>query len=313
MKTLPLILLSAFCLWADDAEELRQAAHSPYDLQHFIQSHADFDRNVLAKELGIEISILCEPLSACSPESFRIGTTRPEDLVLRINDHRDGALFLRYREIGRFQNQWTFRGHYEPNVKYFKPEHRVITVEGKSFLTISEQGGSGTGLSVAWVSVFDPRLPGFTKVLSFIDNGHWSGSAVRPGREVHGFLASLQTRPRDAIRIHYTASFFADPGVELGHLQADAVYTRIGSGEFHFDAKASSAAADEILSVYKQIDGEDDNPKNYDRDFLHYNFANLRQIAAGPRSAAKKWLTQYLTRCPNTQEKQQLQQLLTAR
>ena len=317
MKALCIValLLCAARLAADDSDELRKAAQSPYQIERFVRTHANFDWGVLWKALGIveeePFFEECEEPSSCSSETVWV---RDGQVIERLNDSSyNSTVFLRFQEIGELSNEWRFLGYFRPAVKYFRPEHKLMTIDHRTFLLVSEQGSAGTGISVAWQNVFDLGRPTFKPVLRFVEDGWWNGWFGLPGHEVHGFLASIERGSRDTIKIHYTVRHFEKKAGDLGHCQADAVFTRTGSGNFRFAPELSSAPLTEIKSVYVLIDPADDNPYNYDSDFVHYNFQNLKRIATGPANPARTWLKRYVASHGGSAERRELQRLLAAR
>jgi hypothetical protein len=320
-RSLVLAVLAAISLSSPvssraDDDDLAKAARSPFQLERFLRTHTGFDWKVLWKALDIsdknETPFLgtCEEPGDCTAE---MAWSDGSGTILRLNHTRsDFSVFLRFHREGQLnplQDNWKFLGYYQPNVKYFRPVHRVLSVEGLRLLSITEQGGAGSGLSVELNNLFDLSRPGFTPVLSFVEHGHFSDLTSIPGREVSGFLASVEPGRPDVIKIHYIARHFAYD-VPLGRTQADAVYTRTGRGKFRFDPKQSSTSEKEIDALYVRVDGLEDVAR-YSADFLRCNFANLKQIASGPPTPARRWLKGFLKWFPDTAQSHELQQLLS--
>ncbi len=123
------------------------------------------------------------------------------------------------------------------------------------------------------------------------------------------FCSRVKVRA-EKIRIRYSVSYYTydcavDVKLRLGTAFADAVYTRSGGADFNFDPSLSSASREEIDAIYWGFD------PNLSKDrFLHYDFANLKPIAAGPASLRKRWLKGFLGECPDTTEKRQLAEAL---
>jgi hypothetical protein len=95
----------------------------------------------------------------CSSEVITI--TEPPQVILLL-EHRESSfqVFLRYENVG--SSQWRVSGAYAPNVKYFRPEHRILRFGAKPFLVITEQGISGSG-----VSSKDPSVPTLMRQFSW--------------------------------------------------------------------------------------------------------------------------------------------------
>lgn len=171
---------------------------------------------------------------------------------------------------------------------------------------ISEQGYAGTGLSTKTQNVFDISRPQFLPVLSYLEEGYEAPYPDGITRDVHGFLANFEKGRRDVIKIHYSVRFSTtQAGHDLGRKQADAVYARTGTGDFHFQSRLSSATRKEIEKIYEGYDQDGMT----DDEFIHYNFANLKRIASGPRTAATTWLKGYLQRQGKSTERDELLKL----
>jgi hypothetical protein len=300
-----------------DDEELGKAAQSPFLIARYVQTHGRIEWKPLWKALGIGTDggnphlPVCEGPGQCTAESIPFGVPESFQIILRLNHEiSDFAVFLRFQQAGPLgQDKWKFTGYYQPNVKYFRPEHKLLSFGGKPFLLLTEQGISGTGVYAKWESIFDLSGMKFEPVFSYVEEGHALGCYLPADRTVHGFLASFESGPRDILRIHYLVEYTnecaGDPPIRLGRTEANTVYARSRVGKFRFDPKLSSAPEKEIQRVYQDFDSSMTK-----QEFLHYNFENLKRIASGPKGRTKTWLSRFLNRCKETPEKQELERLL---
>ncbi len=302
-------------LFADDNDDLAKAARSPYQIARFVQSHTDFDWEEMWKALGVARKDdkpclhSCDEGDRCTAETLWYNNEL--DTVLRLNNETwHSHVFLRFHRADPDRDEWRFLGYFQPDGMSFEPEHKVLRIEGQNLLFITELGDAGSDVAVVWKNLFDLNAPGFKPALRFVEAGFFSGPTWLPGREVHGFLASVEPGRPDVIKIHYMARHHAFD-VELGRTQADAVYTRLGGGKFRFDPKLSSASKEEIEAMYMRVDALGDEGR-YVADFLRYDFPNLKQIAGGPPTSARRWLKGYMKYFPDTPQRRELQQLLTA-
>ncbi|MBI4465066.1 MAG: hypothetical protein HY647_10210 [Acidobacteria bacterium] len=301
---------------ADTADELARAAQSPFDIQRFVETHSKFEWEPLWKALNIEAWLPACSLNwakhSCSSELITI-LNPPQILLLLHNDFSDFEVYLRFiTEMQPSESaQWHFVGYYQPNVKYFRPEHRIVLFAGKPYLAVTGQAASGSGLSTEYEDWMDMTLSDFQPVFSYISKGHLSAfpSRRRFSREVWGSASALKEDPFESITVSYHIDFSieADNGAMLrvGSREDTAIFTRTGSDKFMLDEKLSTATTEQVIELYEDLDSRISN-----EDFLRYIFPSLTRIALGPDTDERAWLEQFLTQCPDTTEKRQLIEML---
>ncbi len=301
---------------ADTDSALRAAARSPYAIKRFVDTHDQFKWNELWAALQIGDGVFapsCDHPNDCSAQLIVVPGDANRQTILRLNwDGNFRAVFLRFHASAiprATQPVWRCAGSFEPNVKYFRPEHHLISLGGKPFLLVSEQAFSGSGLTVKAISGFDLSRQRFEAAFRYVGEG----SVEFPcyvNREVRGYPYSFEQGSTEKLRIRYRVQYHTDEceddkdiRIELGSTSTDAVYVRTGDGDFNIDP--SSANAKEIDAVYWSWD-----PSLSDDDFLHYNFDNLNRIATGPPNRRKRWLARFLAGCADTPEKRRLLQAM---
>jgi len=294
---------------------LRGAARSPYAIKRFVDTHDQFKWDDLWAALHVGDDVFAQPCdhpSDCSAELIVVPGSANRQVILRLNWAGNfWAVFLRfYASPGPpgAQTAWRCAGSFEPDVKYFRPEHHLISLGGKPFLLVSEQAWSGSGLSVKMISGFDLSRHRFEADFKYVAEGHVE-FPCHVNREVWGYPYSFEQGSTETLRIRYRVRYYTDTcedpdtRIELGSASTDAVYTRTGYGDFKIDP--SSANGKEIEAVYWSWD-----PSLSDEDFLRYNFDNLDRIATGPRDRSRRWLGRFLAGCADTPEKKRLAQAL---
>jgi len=310
-----LLLMVCLAARADVAEDLVAAARSPYELARFVESHTDFDWAPLWKALGIEDAdvflLVCEDtgngIVPCSAELITV--VEPFQLILILRESHGFQVFLRYLRADA--NGWHFAGAYAPRMKYFEPEHRLVRLRTKPFLTVTSQGFTGTGVSSKIENWIDLTGQNFKPVLQFTSEGHYSPSNGI-GRTVSGQLVSFEQDPVEAIRVARSIEFEAyedgDEGTLIGGCSDEAVYTRGSRGDFELDPELSSVSAEDIETFYENLLSD-----YTDADFLEFNFEGLKEVATGDDDKAREWLSNFLTCCRDTDEAKELKALLEAR
>jgi len=319
-KPASLVLLLIACSPAarpqDTDSALGAAARSPYAIKRFVDTHDQVQWDALWAALHIGDDVFAQPCDSqrdCSAELIVVQGSVNRQIILRLNwGGNFRAVFLRFHANASpraTQTVWRCEGSFEPNVKYFRPEHHLISLGGKPFLLVSEQAWSGSGLSVKTISGFDLSRRRFEAAFKYVAEGHVDFPCA-VSREVRGYPYSFEQGPTEKLRIRYRVQYYIDEcgaaqgtRIELGSASTDAVYARTGNDDFNIDP--SSASAKEIGAVYWSWD-----PSLSDEDFLHYNFDNLSRIATGPRDRRRRWLGRFLAGCADTPEKGRLVQAM---
>lgn len=310
----PLAIGASALMLADVASDLARSALSPYEIARFVETHQAFDWTPLWKALKLTDDTglpACEERrddgSDCSSEL--IGVLDPEQTIVLLRHKLSGfEVYLRFtpEKLSNGSSGWRFTGHYQPNVKYFPPRHQIIQFGKRPYLTVTEQGAAGSGLSTEVESWVDLTQPSLQPVFWYTTDGSMNPFPSGISRQVHGTIVALESEPAESIKVAYSIDFsFEDANgatLPLGQRRDQAVYTRRpADGEFALDDKLSGVSLKQINNLYEDLDSELTN-----EDFLRYDFASLKEIASGSETRQKGWLRQFLGRCQETNEKQQL-------
>jgi hypothetical protein len=308
----PVIFGVATCAYSQD---LSKFAVSPADLEKYVETQRNFDWGAVWKSLGIrDQSVFLPPceedfpgVAPCSTEVVTVDNPLLEILIL---EHRESNFqtILRYQSTGR--GGWRFSGAYSPNVKYFRPEHRIVHLGTKSFLVITEQGISGSGVSSKIESWFDLTRSAFKPVLAYTSEGSDSPFPSGIGRKVYGFVSAMQAQPVERIDISLTVDFQAETTsgvIPLGNRRDRIVYVRSGTNGFKAVPSLSTARAEEVDRLYANFDTEFS-----DEEFIKFHYKGLAALLKRPQEAQTlSWLTNFLQRVPDTAEARELRSLLS--
>lgn len=317
-RTSARILLAAVAAsgWirADVASDLAQAAESPYEIERFVETHAVFDWHPLWKALKLTddtgLPACEERLDAgrdCSSEL--ISVLEPEQtIVLLRHNVSDFVVYLRYvpEKSSSGASQWRFAGHYQPKVKYFPPRHRIVRFGKRPYLTLTEQGASGSGLSREDESWIDLTQGNMKRVFWYTNRGTIHPFTGGIARDIVGTVVALNEHPLESVRVGYSIDFSIEDAsgvrLNLGQRRDQAVFVRRSpEAEFVLDEKLSGVSAKQIENLYDDLDSEITN-----EHFLKYDLESLKEIASGAETPQKHWLRQFLANCRETPEKQQL-------
>ena len=307
---------------------------SPFELAKSINNVRRTKVDVSLKEtwqkLGIEAGSFEDCSNDCEARIFRheLSSHAGPEVVLKLTRFFD---FCRYLVFARAPDGrgWKFLGHVDHDFnKYEMARHRIAAVNGKPFLVVRGQEGSGSGYALyaeTWYQVSDN---GVKPVLSYPSDGHtnpWPAGLARSFRVTTIPGAARANRPTRQYTVSYDAAGYEGNDVKLEFVnQHRASYNwDDAAGKFVFDPQQSNISAAEVAAI-ANIESEE-APKDgakignitfYSSSkafigggyevFLKYNLPRLMTIAKGRAAKSKAWLKQFLTECRDTDEKKAL-------
>jgi hypothetical protein len=287
-------------------DDLALAAKSPYDLEHFFETHPAFETAPLWEALDVHEEAMPLPectdslhaLRACSSELMIV--TEPYQAIVVLSQRETlFSVCLRFLRVPRSDDQWAFGGFFAPYVKYFPSTHDVLMFGDTPYLLVTGQGQAGTGVSSAIEYWFDLREPRMHPCFSHTLHGDWNLLPGSMTAHVEGFLSTLKTEPVETITISYQADFGPSVDDQTAAFPRDeVVFTRQHDGTFTFDPALSTTTTKAIHELYEDL--YDLSPD----DFLRYNLADLKSDMEFPQIRA--WLASYLKTCTNTPERREL-------
>ena len=285
------------CWGADPASELARAGQSPAALESFVGEHWAFDWAPLWQALGITGAV---HLPACADRAngsdcsaHLISIRQPEQtIVLLRHEPSHQEVYLRF--LAEPPGGWRFAGHYQPRVANAPGEHRTVWLGEKPHLAVMDAAASRK--QETWLDLTQPEM---RPVFRYTVEGESAGGPV--SRRVRGKVVAQQAEPVESITVKYSVEFRADAGaLRLGQREDEVVYTRQSGGGFVLDARAKR--------LYEDLDTGLSN-----EEFLRDDLGPLRGIAAGPVTAEKRWLRDFLPQCGDTAENRQVSAALQAR
>jgi hypothetical protein len=304
---------------------------SPIDLARSINKARRAEVVELAatwQKLGIDAGSFDVCGSGCEAKVFRyqLSSHNGPEVVLKLTQSFD---FCRYLIFGQAKpGSWKFLGHVDHDFnKYEMARHRIATVNGKPFLVVRGQEGSGSGYALYAETWYEVSDNGVKPVLSYPADGHtypWPAGLARSFK-----ATNIPTTNRERLTIQYTVTYDT-AGYDGDNLKLEFV-NRLrasynwdaASGKFVIDPQQSNISVAEIAAI-ANIESETepkDGTKIGDTTFyssskafvgggyevfLKYNLPRLMTIAKGRAANSKSWLKQFLTECGDTDEKKAL-------
>jgi hypothetical protein len=250
------------------------------------------------------------------------------EVVLKLTQSFDICRFLIFGQAK--DGGWKFLGHVDHDFnKYEMARQRIASVNGKPFLVIRGQEGSGSGFALYAETWYEVSDNGVKPVLNYPADGHtnpWPAGLAR------SFTATnIPTTARERLTIQYTVTYDAGgydgDGVKLAFINRHRLSYQWdnAAGKFVLDPQQSNISAAEVAAIaniqsddepksgtkigetvfYSSSESHSFNGGGYEV-FLKFNLPRLMTIAKGRAGKSKSWLNRFLTECDDTDEKKAL-------
>lgn len=321
---------------AEVPENPSRESISPFALAKSIndvrRKRVDVDLKDTWQKLGIEAGSFETCSNDCEVRLYRheLSSNSGPEVVLKLMGSFESARFLVF---GRAVDGlgWKFLGHVDHDFnRYEMARHRIASANGRPFLVIRGQEGSGSGFALYGETWYEVSDTGVKPVLTYPSDGHtypWPAGLART------FKASQipEAGRTGRATIQYTVTYDTD-GYEGDEVKLQFVNRHRASylwdaqsQKFILDAKQSNISEAEINAIANLQ--SDDQPKagtkigettfyssseakafiggGYEV-FLKHNVDRLMRIAKGPASKSRTWLKRFLTECADTEEKKAL-------
>lgn len=327
---------SSITVPAVPASEQQDTANSisPFELAQSINNVRRTKVDVSLKEtwqkLGIEAGSFEDCSNDCEARIFRheLSSHAGPELVLKLTRFLD---FCRYLIFARVQNghEWKFLGYIDHDFnKYEMTRHRIAVVNGKPFLVVRGQEGSGSGYALYAETWYEVSNNGVKPVLSYPSDGHtnpWPSGLARSFRATTIPAAARANLLTIQFSVNYDTAGYDNDNLKLEFINRHRVSYKwdTAQGKFVLDPQQSNISAAEIAAI-ANIESEDE-PKDRTKIgettfyssskafigggyevFLKYNLPRLMTIAQGRAAKSKSWLKQFLAGCRDTDEKKAL-------
>lgn len=310
---------------SQELDELRSL--SPYDIEFFVNAHPQANLAELWQRLGIQrpnlawhtdvtLSRFLAKCNACSAESFEydLDDESGSEVLLRVEDRlAESCRYLIFKWLGQ-SGSWRLIGHVDHDFgRYRMPQHLIVISNGKPWLVIKGQGGSGSGVALYFDRLFLVDRGVLKEVLQYASDGHQSTFTYEPEREFSARILNCEFRNGIArIEIEFLVTYLrgdiskSAQDACLFTRRHKAVFIRQLSREgFALDTAKSDLSQNELDAVYN-IDSLTNE------GFLKYNFKELSQLATGADKNTREWLKRFLEVCKSSEEKRRLRSLLAS-
>ena len=302
---------------------------SPYDIRNFIDGKTQLDLTTTwyllqIRTINLSRSDGFDPAKYpflqncydCEAEAFEyeLDGQPGVEILLKISDAIGrSSRYLIFGLGDEGWGEWKLLGHIDSeNDKYRSSQHKVFIGGGKSWLTISSQGASGTGVATYYDRVFLVNRSGVHEVLSYKLEGHQSSWPDNDSREFFGQLVSCELEGElVTAEIALVVQYFGEDylgegdGILLWEKRQKAFFTnRLGHSQQVFDKTRSTLSERELEEVYN-IDSLSEE------GYFEYNLQELSSIATGKDAIKREWLRRFLTKGKETAPKRRLRHLLT--
>ena len=287
-------------------------ALDPFDIAFFIDDHPESDLAPLWKRLKItaddthfDSTTICGQCKA-STFQYDLDNDSKNEVVVQIKSHFGESYRYLVFTPSRYDDS-KFLGHIDAWAKYPPSDPFVLVSNGQAWLVVQSTAGTGSGLGAWRDTVYQVSDRGVRPVASYLAKVNQNGEPRFPAKEFFGRPVSCEIKGgRVILTVIYKVEYSGFPTSELSLFtkrQKAVLVSSLGKGESSLDVAHSEMSQDEFDSIYN-IDSMDQE------EFLKYNRAELRTIAAGNNEKKKKWLHQFLANCVDSVIKRELLGLL---
>ncbi len=311
--------------------QARSESVSPFALARSINNIQRTGKDVSLAETWQKLSIdggsFAECSSDCAAKIYRneLSPNPGPEVVIKLSRLES----VRYLVFGRNERAWKFLAYVDHDFnRYEMARHRIASINGKPFLVIRGQEGSGSGYELYVESWYEVSDNGAKPVLSYPSDGHtfpWPAGLARSFKTTS--RAELKKPGGVVIQfsVGYEAGGYEGEELKLNFENQHQVVFQWDSQlrKFAIDPQRSNISEKEINAIANieteetPKDGTKIGETTFYSDaksfvgggyevFLKYNLPRLTAIAKGRPTKARKWLQRFLTECRDTDEKKAL-------
>lgn len=296
---------------------------SPYHICNYIDGETQLDLTALWRLLPINASgsdrvdqaehPFMPSCTDCQAETFEydLDGQPGNEVLLKISDEVGRS--TRYLIFSStLQGQWKLLGHIDSeNDKYRMSQHKIFMGGGRSWLTITSGGATGSGVATFHDGVFLVSPSGVHEVLGYVSEGHEGSGSREDSREFFAQLVSCELEG-DLVtaEVSLVVQYFGEDylnggdGILLWEKKQKAFFiSRLGQSKQMLDRRRSTLSERELEEVYN-IDSLTAE------GYFEYNAKELASIARGKDPSKREWLRKDLAESEDTPEKRRLLQLL---
>ena len=285
---------------------------NPHDIAYFIDQNPEADLVRLWQRLGVPDEAdsvgqftISNPCGAYEAKlfQFNLDSDPGREFVLQIKQQFLESYTYLVFDDDRDRSSKLI-GTIDVWAKYPPADPVVLLSNDRAWLILQATAATGSGVG-AWLDhVYEVSERGFKEVGSYLSAINQFGSDAFPTKAVVGHPVSCELKNGRAIlKISYTVEYSGNR-IPLFTKQKTAVLVGLRrDGASVVDVAQSEITPRELETIY-----------NYDsmneEEFMQYNLAKLRAIAAGNDLEKKRWLKEFLDNCDESANKRALLQLL---
>jgi hypothetical protein len=295
------------------------------------------------KRLRIDPGPFAECAGDCEARVYthELASSAGPELILKLTrsfNYCRYLIFARVKQNRAAKPRWKFRGYIDHDFnRYEMSRHRVASTNGRNYLVIRGQEGSGSGFALYSETWYQVNASGIKPVLSYPIEGNTYPWPTGLGRafKAHVMTKRHLARKGNEMWIRYTVTY-----TRLDYIKNDFAKLFVNEHHVHyiwdkrthmfsFDARRSDITENEIdaianietedeprpgkkigsMTFYSQSEAKAFIGGGYEV-FLKYNSHRLMRIAKGRDAEQRQWLKQFLDDCEDTVEKKALLQVL---
>lgn len=299
---------------------------SPYDIESFINNNPQAELENIWQKLNISGKFNSLPdweknesflgiCSGCVAETFNydLDDEPGGEVFLRIPDNSQEScryLIFKYIEAKSKNDSWKLIGFIDHDFgRYRMPQHSFLLSGGKSFLVVTVQTQSGSGVAHYTDRLFTLHQGKLIEFLDYPADGHQSNLSYQGVREFSGRVSNCKIGNKTAqIEVEFTVNYSSwdektNSDFLLWSKKQKAVYIKsLNSKQKKLDSSKSDLTQKEIDTIYN-ID------TSTDEDILKYNFEELKTIAH-EKGKRNQWLREFLHHCELIKEKRDLEKII---
>lgn len=298
---------------------------SPHEVAAYVKKNPKGDLRALWRQLNIDKSnfgtgpgqqatvqnaqffLQC---SGCTAETYshELDGVPGNEILLKVSDPLGGAFrYLLFTQATDRQvnPQWRLLGHIDHDfARYREPEHSIVRSDGRNWLVVKVQVGSGSGFALYHDRLFFVDNTGIKEKLQVPSSGFLSTCCGYPTRTFTAQITKARMSHHDAfVEVEFLVKY-SMANVQLWQKKQRAIYkTDARNNALVLDRTRSALTAEEIAAIYNADEFNDTS-------LIKYNHEELTRIAKGAAGDRKEWLRHFLNQAEPSPEKKQLQKFL---
>lgn len=287
---------------------------SPYDIKVFINNNPQnyveeiwellkINKVHFGNSINNQENNFFKNCSNCEAETFdvELDGQSGSELLLRIEDRSsENCRYLLFKYLAN--TEWQLLGYIDHDFgRYEMPRHSNLISDGKDWLVVRVQVGSGSGFALYYDRLFAVVNNKLVEILEFPADGHESGVGT-PSREFTAYITNCKVEKNSVlveVEFDVTYSIYTDnsDNFELWSKKEKAVFRKnLKNSRLIFDTEKSTLSRREMESAH----GFNDSLTN--EDLVKYNFEELKKISLRKNSIKKEWLQRFLEMCDPTRQ-----------